>query len=84
MCVNQPFPTLSADAPTSQHYTRALSSQLGQRVRAFYTTTSKQIFDIHEEARRIADEHKVSQQAHATGSDSAEIPAAAHPLDKEG
>jgi len=66
------------------HYTRALGSPFGQRVRAFYTTTSKQIFDIHEEARRIADEHKVSQQAHATGSDSAEIPAAADPSNKEG
>jgi hypothetical protein len=47
----------------TQYYTRALGSHLGQRVRAFYTTTSKQIFDIHEEARRIADEHKSSQRA---------------------
>jgi hypothetical protein len=45
------------------YYTRALGSNLGQRVRAFYTTTSKQILDIHEEARRIADEHKASQGA---------------------
>jgi len=44
------------------YYTSALGSHLGQRVRAFYTTTSKQIFDIHEEARRIADEHKASQR----------------------
>ncbi|KAH9060223.1 hypothetical protein EDB87DRAFT_1617830 [Lactarius vividus] len=50
------------------YYTRALGSPLGQRVRSFYTSTSKQILDIHEEARRIADEHKDSQHAHATGS----------------
>jgi len=43
------------------YYTRALGSHLGQRVRSFYTTTSKQIFDIHEEARRIADEHKAQR-----------------------
>lgn len=48
------------------YYTRALSSPLGQRVRAFYTSTSKQILDIHEEARRLADEHKALQDAHAT------------------
>jgi len=43
------------------YYSRALGSPLGQRVRSFYTSTSKQILDIHEEARRIADEHKASQ-----------------------
>jgi len=60
------------------YYTRALSSSLGQRVRAFYTTTSKQIFDIHEEARRIADEHKASQQTHPTSHPSA---GGTHPSD---
>jgi len=40
-------------------YTKALASPLGQRVRQFYTSTSKQIVDIHEEARRIAAEHKL-------------------------
>ncbi|KAI9443064.1 hypothetical protein H4582DRAFT_1152301 [Lactarius indigo] len=50
------------------YYTRALGSPLGQRVRSFYTSTSKQILDIHEEARRIAGEHKDSQHTHATGS----------------
>ncbi len=43
-----------------QYYTKALSSPLGQRVKEFYTTTSHQIHDIHEEARRIADSHKQS------------------------
>jgi len=50
------------------YYTRALGSPLGQRVRSFYTSTSKQILDIHEEARRIADEHKAPQYAVATES----------------
>ncbi|KAI0290113.1 hypothetical protein B0F90DRAFT_645190 [Multifurca ochricompacta] len=59
------------------YYTRALGSPLGQRVRAFYTTTSKQILDIHEEARRITDEHKASHQVHESGSTGAEIPGAA-------
>jgi len=44
------------------YYAQALGSPLGQRVRAFYTSTSKEIFHIHEEARRIADEHKAPSQ----------------------
>jgi hypothetical protein len=63
------------------YYTRALGSHLGQRVRAFYTTTSKQIFDIHEEARRIADEHKASQRA--TEPTSAGSPGAVDDSNKE-
>ncbi|TFY66897.1 hypothetical protein EVG20_g4192 [Dentipellis fragilis] len=42
----------------SDFYSRALASTFGQKVRSFYTTTSKQIQDIHEEARRIADENE--------------------------
>ncbi|KAJ3485840.1 hypothetical protein NLI96_g4663 [Meripilus lineatus] len=42
----------------TDYYSRALSSPLGQRVKEFYTSTSKQIHDIHDEARRIADTHK--------------------------
>jgi len=63
------------------YYTRALCSPLGQHVRAFYTTTSKQIFDIHEEARRIADEHKASQSA--TEPASAGIPGVVDDSSKE-
>jgi len=65
------------------HYTRALTSPLGQRVRAFYTSTSKEIFHIHEEARRIADEHKASSQTHPTGSTSAGVPGGTEALDKK-
>ncbi|OBZ71359.1 Protein vip1 [Grifola frondosa] len=42
------------------YYSRALASPFGQKVFSFYTTTSKQIHDIHEEARRIADTHKAA------------------------
>lgn len=42
----------------AKYYTRAISSPLGQKVKEFYTTTSKQVVDIHEEARRLAAEQK--------------------------
>jgi len=48
----------------SDYYSKALSSPFGQKVKFFYTTTSKQILDIHEEARHLADLHK-QQPAHA-------------------
>ncbi|CCM06911.1 uncharacterized protein FIBRA_09223 [Fibroporia radiculosa] len=44
------------------YYSRALSSPLGRKVMDFYTTTSKQILDIHEEARRINDAHKQEEE----------------------
>jgi len=41
---------------TAQRYLEsALNTPTGQRVRAFYEKGSKQIFDIHSEARRLAD-----------------------------
>ncbi|KXN88136.1 Protein vip1 [Leucoagaricus sp. SymC.cos] len=40
------------------YYERAIASPLGQQVLSFYTETSKQVHDIHEEARRIAQEEK--------------------------
>ncbi|PIL35165.1 hypothetical protein GSI_02954 [Ganoderma sinense ZZ0214-1] len=45
----------------TDYYTKALASPFGQKVKAFYTTTSKQVLDIHEEARRIHETHKTSQ-----------------------
>jgi len=46
----------------NDYYSKAISSPFGKRVFQFYTSTTKQIQDIHEEARRIADGHK---HAHA-------------------
>ncbi|EIM85816.1 uncharacterized protein STEHIDRAFT_121834 [Stereum hirsutum FP-91666 SS1] len=63
----------------TDYYSKALSSPFGQRVRDFYTKSSKQVFDIHEEAKRLAAEHKATQPAAAPGSASAEIPGAAAP-----
>ncbi|KAI0629892.1 hypothetical protein C8Q77DRAFT_1139081 [Trametes polyzona] len=55
----------------TDYYTRALSSPFGQKVKAFYTSTSKQVLDIHEEARRIAETQK-----HGAGAGSASAPTA--------
>jgi len=44
------------------YYARALSSPLGQSVLSFYTSTSKQVRDIHEEAVRIK-QHKATPPA---------------------
>jgi len=49
----------------TSYYEKALSSPLGRKVFDFYSSTSKQVFDIHEEARRIAD-HQKSQHATQT------------------
>ncbi|KAF7365462.1 RRM domain-containing protein [Mycena venus] len=57
-----------------QYYSKALSSQWGEKVRAFYTTTSKQVLDIHEEAKRISAEQKA---AAGTGTTPAPAPAPA-------
>jgi len=44
----------------TDYYTRAISSPLGQKVLSFYSTTSKQVTDIHEEAKRIADTQRAA------------------------
>ena len=42
----------------TKYYGKAVASPFGQKVWNFYTTTTKQVTDIHEEARRIAAEEK--------------------------
>ncbi|KZT12143.1 uncharacterized protein LAESUDRAFT_720113 [Laetiporus sulphureus 93-53] len=42
----------------SDYYARAIASPFGQKVMQFYTTTSKQVYDIREEAKRIAEAQK--------------------------
>ncbi|KAH9891953.1 hypothetical protein C8Q73DRAFT_837499 [Cubamyces lactineus] len=63
----------------SDYYARALSSPFGQKVKAFYTSTSKQVLDIHEEARRIAEAHK--QSSSAPTAQSTGVGSAAPPID---
>ncbi|CAH7687439.1 hypothetical protein BY996DRAFT_6413108 [Phakopsora pachyrhizi] len=43
------------------HYERAMKSPCGTKVQKFYTDTSKTIFDVHNEAKRIA-ETKLGRQ----------------------
>jgi len=42
----------------TDYYSKAISSPWGQKVKNFYTDTSKQIKDIHDEALRIASQEK--------------------------
>lgn len=41
-------------ARVHEYYSKAIGTGVGQKVHSFYTTTSKQVLDVHEEARRIA------------------------------
>lgn len=58
-----------------KYYTKAFSSPLGQKVRDFYTTTSKQVLDIHEEASRIA----AAQTGHTSSTSGTTAVTAAEP-----
>jgi len=40
------------------YYSKVITTPLGEQVRKFYTDTSKQVLDIHEEASRIASQQK--------------------------
>ena len=39
----------------NSYFEKALETPTGQRVRSFYTDTSKQVLDVHAEAKRLAD-----------------------------
>jgi len=56
----------------SDYFERAISSGLGRQIKDFYTTTSKNILDIHEEARRIARLNKAATTSDSSGTASAE------------
>lgn len=62
-----------------KYYSKAIKSPLGQQVRDFYTSTSKQILDIHEEASRIASQQK--QKAASDGNPAAVPDVAAEPVE---
>ncbi|KAF8309323.1 hypothetical protein DL93DRAFT_2230962 [Clavulina sp. PMI_390] len=44
----------------SAYYSKALATPFGKQIFSFYSSTSKQVLDIHAEARRMADIHKAS------------------------
>lgn len=46
-----------------EYYSKVLGTPVGQKVHQFYTTTHKQVMDVHEEAKRIAEEKKKSHAA---------------------
>lgn len=56
-----------------EYYNRVMGTSVGQKVQQFYTTTHKQVVDVHEEARRIADEKK---KATASGASTSPVGAA--------
>jgi uncharacterized protein (DUF427 family) len=57
----------------SSYFEKALEHPSGQKLVEFYTQTDKQIRDIHNEARRLAD----LKQKHPTTAESATAPAEA-------
>lgn len=56
-----------------QYYSKALASPLGQSVLSFYTSTKKQVRDIHEEALRIRAAKAASTSASAPETTSAPV-----------
>ncbi|WVQ85455.1 hypothetical protein IAT38_007620 [Cryptococcus sp. DSM 104549] len=50
----------------NDYYSKVFGTPLGQKVVKFYTTTQKQVLDVHEEAKRIAEEKKRGQAGPAT------------------
>jgi len=49
----------------TDYYSKAIGTPLGQTVQAFYTTTSKQVLDIHAEAMRIKEQQTTAAAASA-------------------
>lgn len=61
------------------YYHRAITSPLGQKVFAFYTDVTKQVVDVHEEAKRIAEHQKAATAPPATATAETTTSAAASP-----
>jgi hypothetical protein len=55
----------------TDYYSKAIGSPVGQKILAFYTQTTKQVQDVHEEAMRIALVEKEKQSANAGSSSAA-------------
>ncbi|KAG6372801.1 hypothetical protein JVT61DRAFT_7208 [Boletus reticuloceps] len=64
-----------------EYYAKALASPIGQSVLSFYTSTSKQVLDIHEESLRIkaSKTEAAKTEAAKTASASTSPPAPAQP-----
>ncbi|WWC58528.1 uncharacterized protein I303_101071 [Kwoniella dejecticola CBS 10117] len=59
------------------YYSKVFGTPLGQKVVQFYTSTQKQVLDVHEEAKRIADEKKANAHPIPPVSSAADEPGAA-------
>jgi len=59
----------------SSYYSSALSSAFGQKVLSFYTSTTKQVVDIHEEALRIKASHQPATSTNLSGAPTTAEPA---------
>jgi len=55
----------------TDYYSKAIASPFGQKVVAFYTTATKQVQDVHEEAMRIAQAEKEKQGLNVGGNSAA-------------
>jgi len=58
------------------YYLRALNTPVGLKVHSFYTTTSKHVHDIHEEAKRLAGWHETNVVEPQAGASEASTKAA--------
>lgn len=67
-------------AKFNDYYSKAMGTSVGQkygdRVHKFYTTTQKQVLDVHEEARRIAGEKKAAAGGISPAPDTSDLKAA--------
>jgi len=58
----------------SSYFEKALGTPTGQKLANFYTTSEKQVRDVHAEARRLADLKKQGKTTCQCGGDSGECP----------
>ena len=52
----------------THYYKSALASVFGSKVHSFYTSTSKQVLEVHEEATRIKESKKAASSPQAAAS----------------
>lgn len=53
----------------TDYYHNFIGTPVGQRMHQFYSDTQKQVMDVHEEARRIADQKKAAVRAAGGGAE---------------
>jgi len=54
----------------NSYFEKAMGTPTGQKLRDFYVVGEKQVTDVHNEARRLADLNKGTQEPHAVAGDS--------------